>query len=184
MEKFYTRSEAAEIIELFEDILDQYDVSVPSPEDNERDKENMVGLYGSTYSDLLDSVESAIIDIAEKSKTAEIVTDELNDFDDEEDTIYTRSEAADIVALFENILDEHGISIPSPEDDERGKDNSVGLFGSTYYDLLDNVESAIIDVAEKSKTAEIVTDVFNDFVVPASKNEAVAKKNKSQGVSR
>lgn len=64
----YTHDEAAGIVELFEDILSQYDIHVPSPEDNDRDEDNMVGLYGSTYSDLLDNVEAALIDLLARHK--------------------------------------------------------------------------------------------------------------------
>lgn len=53
----YTRDEAARIIEMFEDILVANGISVPSPEDNDRDPDDKLGLYGSVYSDLLDKVE-------------------------------------------------------------------------------------------------------------------------------
>ena len=56
----YTRDEAAKIVEMFEDILVKNDVSIPSPEDDERDPEDKLGLYGSTYSDLLDGVEEVL----------------------------------------------------------------------------------------------------------------------------
>ena len=62
-EKIYTHDEAAKIIEMFEDILSEHNIHVPSPEDNEREADNMVGLYGTTYSDLLDAVEERLIDI-------------------------------------------------------------------------------------------------------------------------
>lgn len=79
--------------------------------------------------------------------------------------IYTRQEAADIVEAFEDVLMENNICVPSPEDDERDPDDMVGLYGSTYYDLLDFVEHTLIDLLdtyEKCKP-EIVTDTFNDF---------------------
>ena len=56
----YTRDEAAKIVEMFENILVENDVSIPSPEDDERDPEDKLGLYGSTYSDLLDGVEEVL----------------------------------------------------------------------------------------------------------------------------
>ena len=43
----YTRDEAGLIVEKFEDILSQYDIRIPSSEDDEREEDNMVGLYGS-----------------------------------------------------------------------------------------------------------------------------------------
>ena len=60
--------------------------------------------------------------------------------------IYTRDEAARIVEMFENILVENGISIPSPEDDDRDPDDNLGLYGSVYSDLLDEVENALVKI--------------------------------------
>lgn len=59
----YTYDEAAQIVDLFESLLDKYNVRIPSPEDEERDEDNEAKLYGSVYSDLLDSVEDELIDI-------------------------------------------------------------------------------------------------------------------------
>lgn len=59
--------------------------------------------------------------------------------------IYTRDEAARIVEMFENILVENEISIPSPEDD-RDPDDNLGLYGSVYSDLLDEVEGALVRI--------------------------------------
>lgn len=76
----YTHDEAARIVELFEDILSRYNIHVPSPEDEEREEDNMIGLYGSTYSDLLDEVETELISLLElHGKTdVEIVEDEFS----------------------------------------------------------------------------------------------------------
>lgn len=77
--KIYTHDEAMLIVEMFEDVLSAYDISVPSPEDDEREPDNMVGLYGSTYSDLLDSVEDRLIEILDKHKRdCEIVQGEFS----------------------------------------------------------------------------------------------------------
>ena len=64
--KIYTHDEAMLIVELFEDILTQHNIKVPSPEDDEREPDNDAALYGSTYSDLLDSVEDKLIEILER----------------------------------------------------------------------------------------------------------------------
>lgn len=78
------------------------------------------------------------------------------------DTIFTHDEAAKIIEFFEDILSEHEIKIPSPEDDERDKDNSVGLYGSTYSDLLDCIEGVLIDVIGKvMEGTNVVTDEFS-----------------------
>lgn len=46
----YTRDEAMLIVEMFEDVLDTYNIKVPSPEDDEREPDNEAKLYGSVYS--------------------------------------------------------------------------------------------------------------------------------------
>lgn len=63
--------------------------------------------------------------------------------------IYTHEEAAAIVELFEGVLDRYEITVPSPEDDERESDNVARLYGSTYYGLLDAVETAIEDILKR-----------------------------------
>jgi len=73
LSKIYTHDEAAKIIELFEDILTENDIHIPSPEDDERDENNMVGLYGSTYGDLLDEIEEILIRILDKKGMGEEV---------------------------------------------------------------------------------------------------------------
>ena len=69
-------------------------------------------------------------------------------------------------APIEEVLSKHNICVPSPEDDERESDNMVGLYGSTYYGLLDFVEHTIINLLETYEKCkpEIVTDTFNDFI--------------------
>ncbi len=71
----YTHDEASKIIELFEDILYVNDIIIPSPEDDEKDEDNMAAIYGSTYSDLLDEVENILVGLAERAKNGhEIIT--------------------------------------------------------------------------------------------------------------
>lgn len=67
----YTHDEAMFILDMFEDVLSRYDIYVPSDEDDEREESNMVGLYGSTYSDLFDSVEENICSILARCKRGE-----------------------------------------------------------------------------------------------------------------
>ena len=62
----YTRDEAVLIVEMFESVLDTYNIKVPSPEDDEREPDNEAKLYGSVYSDLLDNVEASLIELLEK----------------------------------------------------------------------------------------------------------------------
>lgn len=75
----YTRDEAVLIVEMFESVLDTYNIKVPSPEDDEREPDNKAKLYGSVYSDLLDNVEASLIELLEKhDENTEIVTDEFS----------------------------------------------------------------------------------------------------------
>lgn len=76
--------------------------------------------------------------------------------------IYTRNEAAQIVELFENVLNDYDITVPSPEDDDREPDNKVALYRSVYFDLLDDIENYLIDMLNRSNT-EIITGVSSDI---------------------
>lgn len=67
----YTHDEAMLIVEIFEDVLSKYNISVPSNEDDERENDNLIGLYGSTYSDLLDRVEEKICSILARCRRGE-----------------------------------------------------------------------------------------------------------------
>lgn len=68
--------------------------------------------------------------------------------------IYTLNEAVEIVELFEDLLQEHNIKLPSPEDDERGDDNEVSLYGSVYSELVDEIECRIIDILDRAKNGQ------------------------------
>lgn len=77
MENVYTHDWAARILDFFEDMLSDIEVVLPSPEDDESHdgcKKNKDGviladelacLYGSTYSDLIDTVEEILSEWAE-----------------------------------------------------------------------------------------------------------------------
>lgn len=67
----YTHDEAMLILDMFEDVLSEYDISVPSDEDDEREESNMVGLYGSTYSNLFDKVEEKLCSLLARCKRGE-----------------------------------------------------------------------------------------------------------------
>ena len=84
---------------------------------------------------------------------------------EENDTIYTHSEAAQIVSAFEGILIANDISVPSPEDDQREDGDKLGLYGSVYSDLLDLVEDRLIFLLEQVKKtdAKIVKYTFNEM---------------------
>lgn len=80
--------------------------------------------------------------------------------EDDSNRIFTMPEAAAIVELFEDVLDRYGITVPSPEDDERGEDNDAKLYGTVYGDLVSRVESYLIDILNRNVPGtEIVSRV-------------------------
>lgn len=112
---------------------------------------------------------------ADGKPVAVAVTDIVWDFDSEEDsiwddkfdddpcfTVYTHDEAADIVGMFEELLLENKLKIPSPEDDERDPDDQFGMYGSTYDELLSGVESALVEIIARIKGgASVIEDEFS-----------------------
>ena len=79
--------------------------------------------------------------------------------------IYTHDEAMLIIEIFEDILDKYNIIVPSPEDDEREPDNEASLHGSTYSDLLDEVEEKLFNLLSRhTSDTEIVQHVFSGTV--------------------
>lgn len=74
------------------------------------------------------------------------------------ETIYTHSEAADIVEMVEELLDHYNITVPSPEDDEREEDNCARLYGSVYYGLLDAIEHNLVAIIQRAKNGETVVE--------------------------
>lgn len=83
--------------------------------------------------------------------------------DPDDDRVYTHDVAANIAEIFENILDKHGIRVPSPEDAERDPDDKSSLYGSTYSDMLDAIEKTIVTTLKQAGTSKdkYVTDVFS-----------------------
>ncbi len=76
--------------------------------------------------------------------------------------IYTHDEAAQIIELFESVLCNYGIKIPSPEDDERETDNEAPLYGSVYSELLDDVEAHLVNLLDRHNSSDvIITDEFS-----------------------
>ena len=72
-----TRVIAADIVEMFDDLLTAHGIKVPSEEDDERGTDNDAALYGMVYWNLLDDVERIVADAANRAKTEKIVTGEF-----------------------------------------------------------------------------------------------------------
>lgn len=83
---------------------------------------------------------------------SEVITNTQNS------VIYTRNEAAQIVELFEDVLDKYGIQVPSQDDDQRELNNEANLYGTTYWNLVDDVESRIVDLLHTHKTGTKVIE--------------------------
>lgn len=66
VEQVYTHDIAAQIVENFENVLDEQDITLTSPEDDEKEPDNAACLYGSTYCSLLDVTEAIIIQTLEQ----------------------------------------------------------------------------------------------------------------------
>lgn len=62
-----------------------------------------------------------------------------------------RELSANIISLFEELLEENDISIP--DDERNGEEGEARIFGQTYYDL----EDRIVDLMEES---EIISPIF------------------------
>jgi len=76
------------------------------------------------------------------------------------EVIYAHDEAARIVELFEDVLVNNGVKIPSDDDSQRGEDNDAALYGNVYSDLLDEVEGMICRLFSKKEEAGVIPDVF------------------------
>ena len=73
--------------------------------------------------------------------------------------VYIMNETADILDMFDDMLVDNGIKVPSPEDDERGENNEAALYGSVYWTLFERLENALLDIVEKVKAGEeVVTE--------------------------
>ena len=71
--------------------------------------------------------------------------------------IYTHNLAANIIECFEDVLDANGIVVP--DDDRTGDESEACLYGTTYYNLLEDVESILIDLLTKAKV-DFIPDEF------------------------
>ena len=85
--------------------------------------------------------------------------------DPDNGAIYTHDAAMTIVESFEHLLVKHNVYIPSPEDDERDPDDKVGLYGSVYSDLLDEIESLLCGIIHRAQDgAKIVEGAFSGTI--------------------
>lgn len=77
-------------------------------------------------------------------------------------TMFTHDIAADIVNMFEDVLVKNNICVPSPDDEDRSEEDMIGLYGTTYYKLIDDTENILKEVRAKARTGEydVVYDIY------------------------
>lgn len=76
----YTHDIAAGIVDKFEDVLVENNISVPSPDDDDRSDEDKLGLYGLTYHRLVEEVEAELVELIAKARNSnEDVYDVISD---------------------------------------------------------------------------------------------------------
>lgn len=66
----YTHDIAAGIVDKFEDVLVENNISVPSPDDDDRSDEDKLGLYGLTYHRLVEDVEAELVELIAKARNS------------------------------------------------------------------------------------------------------------------
>ena len=64
MREVKLRPIANEICELFEEILDKHDITIPDEDDDQKEPDNTARLYGMTYATLEDKVVSLLCKFA------------------------------------------------------------------------------------------------------------------------
>ena len=62
--------------------------------------------------------------------------------------------AGDIVDKFDDVLVQHEIKVPSEEDDQRDEGDDLGLYGMTYWGLVDEVEDMLRGLVAQVKAAK------------------------------
>lgn len=73
MKTIYTHNIATDIIECFEDLLEEKDITIP--DDDREENEGEARIYGMTFANLLSDVESIIVQLL-KDVNVDYVSDE------------------------------------------------------------------------------------------------------------
>lgn len=74
--------------------------------------------------------------------------------------VYTHNYAAEILDAVDDMLCRYGIKVPSDEDGERGEDNDAALYGTTWGELMDEVESILVEMANRASREDIIAGIF------------------------
>ncbi len=74
--KIKVRQFAASICDLFENLLDEYDIDIPDDDDDREDNDGEAHIYGITYAELEDNVKEILLEFAAKIKRDDVELDE------------------------------------------------------------------------------------------------------------
>ncbi len=174
--EWYVRLISADICDFLEELLDKHDLTIPS---NDREgEEGEARIYGEVYSDLEDNVTDMLASLCVTVKENPDIIINENEIDvlkpiSGKNELHIRAVAVKICDLFEDLLDEHDITIPS--EDREGTEDEARIFGDVYYGLEGDIEEVLVALCEEIKAApDIVINVedYNGFV-----EEGVQKQN-------
>lgn len=98
--------------------------------------------------------------------------------------IYLRQYSAAIIELFEKVLDENNITIPSEEDDQKEPDNNARLYGMVYAELEDAVTGILSDFGEAITTSFGDVELVDAYNGSAVNDEAEKSYSFEERVSR
>ena len=160
----YARVVSAEICDLLEEVLDKYDLTVPS-EDREGE-EGEARLFGCEYFDLEQDVANVLASLCRVVKECPDVVicddsvDDLVPFATENE-LYVRTFAIKVCGLFEDLLDEHDITIPSNE--REGEPDESRIFGDVYYALEDEITEILVSLCEEVKATPDIEINVEDY---------------------
>lgn len=131
--KFKVRQFSADVCSIFEDLLGDYDIYIPS---NDREgEEGEACLYGTEYSIVEDGVTEILVDLIEELKDASDV--DLKLF------------SSRICDEFEGILQDFDIYIPS--EDREGEEYETHLYGTERDTVKDGVAKILVEFVEEFK---------------------------------
>lgn len=81
-----------------------------------------------------------------------------------DNVIYSRDVSAEIVGIFEGVLERYGITVPSPEDDDKEPENDAKLYGSVYWNMVNEIEEILLNYTSAIRAlpnAEVVSWEFS-----------------------
>lgn len=162
--KLYVHTISADICNYLEELLDEYDITVPS-EDREGE-EGEARIYGGVYSDLEENVTNVLATLCETVKENPEISingdgiDELSPISEKKE-LQVRKFAVVICGLFEDLLNEHDITIPS--NDREGEEDEGRIFGDIYYGLEDEITEILAGLCLEIKASPDITINTKDY---------------------